>query len=654
MQQATQTGTEVIMQRSGSLLVMMMVTVTGLAALAAPAQAQSQPVVTAEVSYPFNTPGSAEAGQSIGYRIQATIAADAPGDAVATVDPLGVGHSTFVLKVDKSTYYGIDTCPADKQCFNGGFQLDVRLAPGRHQFPLTITDSKNRSTTIQVPFTSTPPADRDGDGLPDVWQSEFTLTGGANGDPDGDGVSNIDEFRAGTSPIDKYTRLFAEGSSGAAQPLANCMLFTPLTEATTGTTAVRVVYVGDGGRVAIEQGHAARYAFSVCPLWRAVPDRVVEIRVESLVPLAVERDTTSGTSPGPNPAYPAPQLANASFGVQSPSRSWVFADGHTGDGIDMFLLLFNPTSAPVTANLSYVRAPSTVVAQTSQVLPPGVRTTIWVNKDQQDVAAIGDVSVLLNASDGILAERAFRYHAPGRTVPHDSVTRGAFLTSTSWYFPDMGGLGAYTSSLVVMNPTSTPTRVTVTVQSPGAVPTHLDIALTGNERRELTIRDLPTPYNSSFGLILESSNGVGIVAERVAAGSTESGGWRRSAIGATAASTKWIFATAATGFNDTDLVVMNVSNFTARVRIRSVNYGFECCDTTDNTVEVPARATVHVPMGVNDPARTISVPVGVLTVESVANLNDVVAQIVVERTTYWDQDGVRHSRATSILGNQAQ
>jgi hypothetical protein len=43
-----------------------------------------------------------------------------------------------------------------------------------------------------------------------------------------------------------------------------------------------------------------------------------------------------------------------------------------------------------------------------------------------------------------------------------------------------------------------------------------------------------------------------------------------------------------------------------------------------------------------------------MTVESVANLNDSVAQIVVERTNYWDQDGVRHARASSILGNQVQ
>jgi hypothetical protein len=641
------------MQRSGSLLVMMM----GLRAIAAPAQAQTKPVVTAEISYPSVNPASVEAGQDIGLRIQAAIAADAPGDATATVDPLGLGRSTFVFKIDKDNFYGALKCPAGKQCFSGDFTLDVRLAPGPHQIPITVTDSKGRSSTIQVPLNTTPPSDSNHDGLPDAWQREFRLPGGADDDPDGDGVSNLDEFRAGTNPIAKYTRLFAEGSSGDSQPLTSCVSFVPLSPPQYEEfTPVEVVYVGDNGRVAISPAYATKYATGACPLFRAVADRVVEIRVESLVPLAVERDTNSGFSLNLDPNYPYPlsQLANTSLGVQSPSRTWAFADGHTADGIDMFLLLFNPNSDPVTANLAYVRAPSTVVAQSSRVLPPGVRTTIWVNRDQADAVG-GDVSVLINASDGILAERAFRYHSPGRTVPHDSVTRGAWQTSTRWYFPDMDSRGPFASSLVVMNPTTTPTYVKVTTQGPTAYSAQVEIALTGHERRELTLRDLPAPLNSTFGVSLEASNGVGIVAERVAFGATESGAWRRSATGATAAGTKWLFPNSGPlGFSNTDLVIMNVSDTTASVRIRSITRGFECCDTTDDTVQVPARATVHVALGRNDPARTIGVPVGSLTVESIVNSSGVIASIVVERTTYWEQDGVRHGRATSVIGNQVQ
>jgi hypothetical protein len=47
------------------------------------------------------------------------------------------------------------------------------------------------------------PLDTDADGLPDAWENHFwqSLTQGAAGDPDGDGVDNLTEFQAGLSPI---------------------------------------------------------------------------------------------------------------------------------------------------------------------------------------------------------------------------------------------------------------------------------------------------------------------------------------------------------------------------------------------------------------------------------------------------------------------
>ena len=50
--------------------------------------------------------------------------------------------------------------------------------------------------------------DSDGDGLPDSWELQYELdernandTNGANGDPDDDGYSNIEEFNFGTDPL---------------------------------------------------------------------------------------------------------------------------------------------------------------------------------------------------------------------------------------------------------------------------------------------------------------------------------------------------------------------------------------------------------------------------------------------------------------------
>lgn len=64
--------------------------------------------------------------------------------------------------------------------------------------------------------------DTDADGLPDAWESQFGLNpgsaagdDGAAGDPDADGLTNAQELAAGSHPVGRSSRLFAEGATGS-------------------------------------------------------------------------------------------------------------------------------------------------------------------------------------------------------------------------------------------------------------------------------------------------------------------------------------------------------------------------------------------------------------------------------------------------------
>jgi len=98
------------------------------------------------------------------------------------------------------------------------------MASGQHYIQVLFNgDCLNLQAGRLVNVTVTGVADTDGDGLPDNWETQNGLNpnsstdvNGANGDPDGDGFTNIREFLAGTDPQDgtSLLRITQLGSGG--------------------------------------------------------------------------------------------------------------------------------------------------------------------------------------------------------------------------------------------------------------------------------------------------------------------------------------------------------------------------------------------------------------------------------------------------------
>ncbi len=80
-------------------------------------------------------------------------------------------------------------------------------AAGTYQIRLTADDSYDQAfDDLEVIVL----ADADSDGMPDTWETNYSLnasTGDATLDSDNDGVSNLDEYLAGTDPTDSTKQL---------------------------------------------------------------------------------------------------------------------------------------------------------------------------------------------------------------------------------------------------------------------------------------------------------------------------------------------------------------------------------------------------------------------------------------------------------------
>ena len=72
------------------------------------------------------------------------------------------------------------------------------------QVRVRVSNSAGSVTSSAATLTVTASADSDSDGLPDAWEQQHfgSLNQAAGGDPDSDGSTNLEEYQAGTDPMD--------------------------------------------------------------------------------------------------------------------------------------------------------------------------------------------------------------------------------------------------------------------------------------------------------------------------------------------------------------------------------------------------------------------------------------------------------------------
>lgn len=217
----------------------------------------------------------------------------------------------------------------------------------------------------------------------------------------------------------------------------------------------------------------------------------VSARVEADAPVCAERVIYFRY----RDAWPG---GHASSGLDRPRRTYLFAEGYTGNGFEEWLTLYAPRDsaggdgADVTVNCLF---PGGEEKSLRVHLDPDRRHTLYINA----LAGEGkDVSLELTAEEPFLAERPMYFNYRG-FCRGGHVSKGVEAPGTRWYLAEGTTRPGFHEYLCMMNPGDTEARVAVDVVCAQDDTTRLDLTLAARSRLTVDVRAaLGTGLDTSF------------------------------------------------------------------------------------------------------------------------------------------------------------
>jgi uncharacterized repeat protein (TIGR01451 family) len=227
------------------------------------------------------------------------------------------------------------------------------------------------------------------------------------------------------------------------------------------------------------------------------------------------------------------------------------AEGATGSFFDTRLALANPTDTQALVLTRFQKGDGSTVRQYT-VIPPFSRATV----DVETLAGLeaAEFSTLVEADVQVVADRTMTWDGSGYG---SHAERGILTrTATKWYFAEGATFGPFNLFYLIQNPNAQTANVTVTYLLPTGTPLTKQYTVGPQSRFNIWVDSegasdpaLAALANAELSAIIESTNGVPIIAER-AMYLDQPGrplGAGHESAGVTAPSTQWFLAEGATG-----------------------------------------------------------------------------------------------------------
>ena len=350
------------------------------------------------------------------------------------------------------------------------------------------TQSRYSSGPVAIPATGVPFTDADRDGMDDNWEARYGVSSPTR-DEDGDGVNNLDEYRGATSPWVPNRWILAEGNTWLFSE--RIALANPEADAASGTIqflrqneppVTMGFFVGGYGRTTIDVN--------------AVPGLagrdVSAVITTTMGAVVAERTMFWGTN-----AYGG----HTGKAVQSPRTVWYLAEGDAGF-FSTFILLANP-NATQTANvtLEFLLQPlDGRPAEPPIVLP----WTVPANQRQticaRDVNVGGRTlagrafSTRVTSNVAINVERAMYFGAAPMAPnfwPGGHEAPAVEAPATQWFVAEGTTGHGFSEYLLIANPNSQPTNVTIRYLTPSGDYTPAPLTVDANSRQTVWVNGIP-------------------------------------------------------------------------------------------------------------------------------------------------------------------
>ncbi len=342
-----------------------------------------------------------------------------------------------------------------------------------------------------------------------------------------------------SQPSQATTWYFAEGSTQA--PFDTWYLVQNPTES---QSRVRFTFFLDDVTTPVSEFLVAPQSRFSLFANQILPGRALSVRIDADQRVFAERSMFVGFD------------GNDVAGIPGPSTTWLFAEGSTQPPFHTWLLLQNPNSTTVTANITYLVQGGAALTQ-SVSLPPTSRTSIFTNDVIPDVA----FSTQVQSSGPIIVERSmFRF--PGNAATDVS---GVNQPAQTWFFAEgnSSAQGLPTDTwLLLQNPGVTQVQATITIFREGGGQVGFAQTLAPSSRTSIL---LTQAVQGSFGIRVDAS--APIIAERSMFLGTEPRG-AAATVGSPTLATTWYLAEGSTAppFDEV-ITVMNPNGQNAAVDI---------------------------------------------------------------------------------------